>query len=174
MVPANQIFPMCLFIVLYSLSYKSFLCSSSLCTSPNGDCLLHEVLIKCVYITKNCFSLIILLTTLRGVKENLFQIRFPQMRNLRPQEMKWLVLIADSQGWEACLARGPPTVPCHYGSANMKDVSKCLVSTHSTPKAVLNEVFPHSLSFNPHNSWRRPVMWLSHSREEGATSESWG
>lgn len=44
--PANQIFPICLFRVLYSSSYKSFLPSAQFCSSGNGDCPLHKVLNK--------------------------------------------------------------------------------------------------------------------------------
>ena len=48
---ANQIFSICLFRVLYSLSCKSFLPSVQFCSSGNGDCPLHEVLNKvCLYL----------------------------------------------------------------------------------------------------------------------------
>lgn len=43
-IPANQVFSTFLFLVLYSLSYKSFLPSIPLYSSPNGDCSRHEVL----------------------------------------------------------------------------------------------------------------------------------
>ena len=43
---ANQIFSIFLFLVLYFLSYKNILPSTLFCSSPSGDCLLHEVLNK--------------------------------------------------------------------------------------------------------------------------------
>lgn len=45
---ANQVFSNFLFLVLYSLSYKSFLPSAPCCSSPSRDCLLqfHELLNK--------------------------------------------------------------------------------------------------------------------------------
>ena len=46
-----------LFLVLYLLSYKIILPSALFCSSPSGDCLLHEVLNKgCLY-HLNCFHL---------------------------------------------------------------------------------------------------------------------
>ena len=42
--PANQRFSIFLFLVLYFLSYKSFLPSTPFCTSLNGGRPLHEVL----------------------------------------------------------------------------------------------------------------------------------
>ena len=41
---AYQIFFICLFLVLYSLSYKNVLLSTSFCSSPKGDYESHEVL----------------------------------------------------------------------------------------------------------------------------------
>ena len=47
---AKQIFSVFLFLVLYLLSYKIILPSALFCSSPSGDCLLHEVLNKgCLY-----------------------------------------------------------------------------------------------------------------------------
>lgn len=45
-VPANQMFSNFLFLVLYSLSYETFLPSASFCSSSNVDCPFHEALNK--------------------------------------------------------------------------------------------------------------------------------
>lgn len=41
-VPANYRYFLFLFLVLYSLSYNSFLSSAQLCSSAKGNCPLHE------------------------------------------------------------------------------------------------------------------------------------
>ena len=55
MAPANQIFFTFLFLVLYSLSFKSFLPSTPFCSSLKGDCSLLEVLNKIFWYHLNCF-----------------------------------------------------------------------------------------------------------------------
>ena len=52
--PANQIFSIFLLLVLYSLSYKSFLPSIPFCSSLKGDCPLHEVRNKVCFCPLNC------------------------------------------------------------------------------------------------------------------------
>lgn len=46
--PASQIFSNCLFHVLCTLSYRSFLPSTPFCSSPKGDCLDHPKLFSLI------------------------------------------------------------------------------------------------------------------------------
>lgn len=52
--PVNKILCICVFLVFYSLPYKSFLPSATFYSSPKGDCLLYEVLNKICLYYLNC------------------------------------------------------------------------------------------------------------------------
>ena len=58
----NHIFSICLFLILYSLTYNSFLPSTPVCSSPKGDHLHHAMLNKSLFVPSLLSSLAASLT----------------------------------------------------------------------------------------------------------------
>lgn len=94
--PVNQIFFMFLFLALYLPSYKSLLIP--FCSSPNGGCLLHEVLNKIWLYCLNCWIIFFLteVTSIFEIWSDLCWNNFPKFIEILCND--WLFVVSPSRG----------------------------------------------------------------------------